>query len=76
MIRRGTCTFLEKAQNAAAHGAKYVLTYNDVAGTGEIVVDVSGIEGIGMVLKEQGEEWIKLLASGFSVDLHILDPNS
>ena len=32
LIRRGTCTFVQKATNAAAYGAKYILFYNNVAG--------------------------------------------
>lgn len=32
LIRRGTCTFVQKATNAAAAGAKYILFYNNVAG--------------------------------------------
>jgi subtilisin family serine protease len=32
LIRRGSCTFVEKATNAAAAGAKYILFYNNVAG--------------------------------------------
>jgi subtilisin family serine protease len=32
LIRRGTCTFVQKATNAAAAGAQYVLIYNNVLG--------------------------------------------
>lgn len=32
IIRRGTCTFVSKLQNAAAFGAKYFLIYNNVEG--------------------------------------------
>jgi subtilisin family serine protease len=32
LIRRGSCTFVQKATNAAAHGAKYILFYNNVPG--------------------------------------------
>lgn len=32
LIRRGSCTFVQKATNAAEHGAKYILFYNNVAG--------------------------------------------
>lgn len=32
LIRRGTCQFSQKAQNALAFGAKYILIYNNVAG--------------------------------------------
>lgn len=71
-IRRGTCTFVEKATRAAAKGAQYVILYNNVPGT--ITVDVSevfGIRGIGMVSPEQGEAWIKALEEGSEVRLTI-----
>lgn len=32
IIRRGTCTFVQKLQNAAAFGAQYFLIYNNVEG--------------------------------------------
>jgi len=32
LIRRGTCTFVQKANNAIAHGAQYILFYNNVPG--------------------------------------------
>lgn len=32
LIRRGSCTFVQKATNAAAKGAKYLMFYNNVAG--------------------------------------------
>lgn len=50
LIRRGSCTFVQKAQNAAAFGAKYVLFYNNVGGaTGPSVTDVPEILATGMV---------------------------
>ncbi len=51
LIRRGTCTFVEKATNAADHGARYVLFYNNVriGAVGPSASGVSGIQGIGMV---------------------------
>ena len=32
LIRRGTCTFVQKATNAAAKGAHYIMFYNNIAG--------------------------------------------
>jgi subtilisin family serine protease len=32
LIRRGSCTFVQKATNAAAHGAKFIMFYNNVPG--------------------------------------------
>lgn len=51
LIRRGTCTFVQKVTNAANAGAKYVLFYNNVpaGATGPSVVDVKPILGVGMV---------------------------
>lgn len=47
LIRRGTCTFVQKATNAAAFGAKYVIFYNnDPVGTvGPSVSDVPEMLG-------------------------------
>jgi hypothetical protein len=36
LIRSGSCTFEQKATNAAVKGAKYLLFYNDVDGSGEV----------------------------------------
>lgn len=51
LVRRGTCTFVEKATNAAAAGAHYVLFYNNVriGATGPSASGVDGILGTGMV---------------------------
>lgn len=51
LIRRGTCTFVQKASNAAAAGAKYVLYYNNVVpgATSPATTGVTGILGTGMV---------------------------
>ncbi|KAJ4355533.1 uncharacterized protein N0V89_003550 [Didymosphaeria variabile] len=74
LIRRGTCTFVQKATNAAAYGAKYVLFYNNVEGLISVSAAVDGIEGTGMVTAEQGEEWVADLASGITVTVNIVDP--
>lgn len=44
LIRRGTCTYLSKAQVAFDAGAKYVMFYNNVAGT--LAAAVAGTVGI------------------------------
>ncbi|KAH6884600.1 peptidase S8/S53 domain-containing protein [Thelonectria olida] len=74
LVRRGTCTFVQKAQNAAAAGAKYFLIYNNVGGTGDF--DVSTVEGIkaaGMVSADTGKKWISLLKQGSTVTLEMSD---
>jgi hypothetical protein len=49
LIRRGTCTFVQKGTNAAAFGAKYIMFYNNVVGASAAAVAVDGIEAVGMV---------------------------
>ncbi|KAM0344971.1 hypothetical protein ACHAPU_006849 [Fusarium lateritium] len=74
LVRRGTCTFVQKAQNAAKAGAKYFLVYNNAGGTSEI--DVSAAEGIlaaGMVTSKVGAKWIGLLKQGSRVTLEMSD---
>lgn len=76
LIRRGTCTFVEKAKNAAAKGAKYIILYNNAPGSiGISVTDVKEILGSGMVSPKVAETWIKALSSGQAVTLHMVDPN-
>ncbi|KAG5953113.1 hypothetical protein E4U53_006849 [Claviceps sorghi] len=75
LIRRGTCTFVQKATNAAAKGARYVMIYNNVPGTGVISLkEVSQIVASGMVPAEVGETWLKSLAAGQTVTLRMGDP--
>jgi hypothetical protein len=74
LIKRGSCTFVQKATNAAAAGARYILFYNNAAGLISVSASVEGIEGVGMVTLEQGAEWISLLASNKTVTINIIDP--
>ncbi|KAI0883496.1 subtilisin-like protein [Annulohypoxylon maeteangense] len=76
LIRRGTCTFVEKATNAAQHGAKYVLYYNNVrpGALGPAVTGVNGVLGTGMVTADQGESWVKSLEANSTIKLNMLDP--
>ncbi|KAM0196020.1 hypothetical protein ACHAPA_004653 [Fusarium lateritium] len=74
LVRRGTCTFVQKAQNAAKAGAKYFLVYNNAGGASEI--DVSTVDGIlaaGMVTSKVGATWIGLLKKGSNVTLEMSD---
>ncbi|KAK5989663.1 Minor extracellular protease Vpr-like protein [Cladobotryum mycophilum] len=62
LIRRGTCTFVQKAQNLAAVGAKYVMVYDN--GVGPIPIDISTVPqilGAGMVDAAQGYSWMQQL---------------
>jgi subtilisin family serine protease len=73
LIRRGTCTFVQKAQNAAAKGARYIAIYNNVGGTGSFdVSEVAGILAGFMVTAETGEKWIGLLTDGAEVVLDVV----
>lgn len=75
LVRRGTCFFTQKAQNAVDAGAKYIMVYNNDLGTGAI--DFSEVEGLlagGMVTIDQGEAWVALLEAGARVTLQMLDP--
>ncbi|XDG01408.1 hypothetical protein ABKA04_001023 [Annulohypoxylon sp. FPYF3050] len=76
LIRRGTCTFIEKATNAAQYGAKYVLYYNNVqpGAIGPAVTGVDGVVGTGMVTAAQGESWVKALEANSTIELNMLDP--
>ena len=75
LIRRGTCTFVQKVTNAADKGARYIMFYNNVAGASAVTADVEGIEGVGMTTAAQGVEWVRLLANGSEVVLNIVDPD-
>ncbi|KAH9906413.1 subtilisin-like protein [Xylariomycetidae sp. FL2044] len=77
LIRRGTCTFVEKATYAADFGAQYVMFYNNVSpGASGTAVDVPGIVASGMVSSEVGEAWIAALEAGQTVTLNMLDPDT
>ncbi|KAH6898227.1 peptidase S8/S53 domain-containing protein [Thelonectria olida] len=76
LVRRGTCTFVDKASNAAAAGAEYLMVYNIEGGA--MAIDVSGVTGIkasGMVTPETGAKWIQLLQSGSKVVLNMSSGN-
>ncbi|CAI6094382.1 unnamed protein product [Clonostachys chloroleuca] len=76
LVRRGSCTFVQKANNAVAKGAKYLIIYNNAAGTGEFDVSTTEIKAAGMVTADQGAAWIKLLAAGSEVVLSLADPDT
>ncbi|KAI1419809.1 peptidase S8/S53 domain-containing protein [Xylaria sp. FL1777] len=78
LIRRGTCTFVQKVTNAANAGAKYVMFYNNVpaGATGPSVTDVPAIQAVGMTTAAQGEAWVASLAAGSKVVLSMADPET
>ncbi|KAH7094934.1 serine-type endopeptidase-like protein [Paraphoma chrysanthemicola] len=75
LIRRGGCTFLEKAQNAVARGARHVLLYDNGVIPAFVTVSVDGLAGIGMVMAETGVNFVNTLASGSEVVLEIVEPD-
>ncbi|WQF76714.1 Putative peptidase S8/S53 domain, PA domain, Fn3-like domain, peptidase S8, subtilisin, His-active [Colletotrichum destructivum] len=75
LVRRGTCTFVAKAQNAAAAGAKYLMLYNNAPGASSVTVtSVPEILAIGMTSPSQGAVWLEALAAGSEVVLQMTDP--
>lgn len=78
LIRRGTCAFTQKLQNVANKGARYVLVYNNVAvGTTSIAAgNITKIQGVAMVVADQGAKWIAALATGQNVTVTMTDPKT
>lgn len=76
LIRRGSCTFVAKAQNAAAAGARYIMFWNNVPGgaLATAVSEVAEILAVGMVTAAQGLEWLEALNDGSEVVLDMVDP--
>lgn len=76
LIKRGTCTFEEKARNAVARGAQYILFYNNVEGAiATDVTMVAGVKAAGMVEFPQAETWIKELREGRRVVVEMVGRN-
>ncbi|KAK3940223.1 subtilisin-like protein [Diplogelasinospora grovesii] len=73
LVRRGTCTFVEKVTNAVAKGAKYIMLYNNVDGTASVEANVQGAEAIAMVAADQGAAFISLLEAGSKVVVSMAD---
>lgn len=78
LVRRGTCTFVQKLQNVAAKGARYVIIYNNVPAGATAVsgAGVPGIEAVAMVTADQGAKWIAALSAGQNVTVAMTDPNT
>lgn len=76
LIRRGSCTFVQKVQNVVAKGAKYVMFYNNAAGATAVSADVEGLVAVGMTTAQTGAQWISLLSNGTEVVVNIVDPDS
>jgi subtilisin family serine protease len=76
LIRRGSCTFVQKVENVVAKGAKYVMFYNNAAGATAVTADVEGLVAVGMTTAQTGAQWISLLSNGTDVTVNIVDPDS
>ncbi|OKL57920.1 hypothetical protein UA08_06644 [Talaromyces atroroseus] len=60
-----------------AAGTKYVLWYSSRVGTIQSINATTwntGIESIGMVTDDLGEEWLKMIAAGDPVSVHMITP--
>ena len=76
LIRRGSCTFVQKVENVVAKGAKYVMFYNNAAGASAVTADVEGLVAVGMTTAETGAQWISILSNGTDITVNIIDPDS
>ncbi|KAG6175299.1 hypothetical protein E4U27_006274 [Claviceps purpurea] len=79
LIRRGTCPFVEKLQNAIAKGAKYVLIYNDAPGTFGIdlgPISPAAVTAVSMVDDQTGETFIKALKDGKKLTFKMVGPDT
>ncbi|KAG6023323.1 hypothetical protein E4U40_004050 [Claviceps sp. LM458 group G5] len=77
LIRRGTCTFVEKIQNAIDKGAKYVLVYNNAPGIFEIdlgPIPLGAVTAVSMIDDKTGETFIKALKDGKKLTLKMVGP--
>ncbi|KAH6693523.1 minor extracellular protease vpr [Plectosphaerella plurivora] len=76
LIRAGTCTYATKVENAVAHGAKYVVIYNNLPGIPEIDASSTDVMAVAAVEGRQGVSWVRKLNSGVGVTLHMVDPET
>lgn len=75
LIRRGTCPFAQKVNNAVAKGAKNVIVYNNVAGA--FPMDLTGvpagaINAASMIDDKTGAVFINALKAGKKVTLKMI----
>lgn len=76
LVRRGTCTFVQKVTNAVNKGAKYVIFYNNAGGAQAVEAGVPGVKGVAMVTASQGEAWIAALKAESEVVVSFTDPET
>lgn len=77
LIRASTsCDVTYQMRNLAAKGVELIMFYSNSAGTRELTSSSESGPLAGMTTREQGEEWIRLLAEGVDIDIHITNPDS
>lgn len=74
LVRRGSCTFAQKAANVAAKGAKNLLFYNNKPGLLQNS-RAPPLVGIAMTRAETGEQFVKLLANGSTIVVSFFNNN-
>lgn len=77
LIRRGTCAFTDKMNNAAAFGAKYVIIYNNSPLT--LTMDVTAAKktlAASLISPEQGATFVNALKAGKKVTLYMKSLNN
>ncbi|KAF9526569.1 peptidase [Crepidotus variabilis] len=67
IVRRGTCTFVQKFTNLAAKGAKNVLVYDN--GNGFVAVDKGNFYNAALIQAADGEFLVKQHAAGKNIKL-------
>jgi hypothetical protein len=78
LVRRGSCTFVQKLTNVAAKGARHVIIYNNVPSGATAVggTGVPGLEAVAMVTADTGAKWIAALSAGQNVTVAMTDPTT
>ncbi|OAA53223.1 Peptidase S8, subtilisin-related protein [Cordyceps fumosorosea ARSEF 2679] len=69
LIHRGTCSFVDKVNNAAAKGAKYIMIYNNKPDPLSMLVDGAKALAVGLMGQDDGIKLINLLKAGKEVTL-------
>ncbi|ESK92033.1 hypothetical protein Moror_10317 [Moniliophthora roreri MCA 2997] len=74
LIRRGNCTFVQKATNAFAKGAQTILIYES-NGTGFTLIDAGNFTTVTLIQAADGEFLVKQFAAGAPVALSFPQPD-
>ncbi|KAK2616739.1 hypothetical protein QQS21_000351 [Conoideocrella luteorostrata] len=76
LVRRGRCTYGEKAKNIAAKGAKHMIIYNDKEKTVPFSLgnDAHYLDGVGMVPHSVGKKWMKNMKNGMKFEIAVPSP--